>query len=282
MDVWKLTLLLLLGLSILTGASVYSFHQKVHQEIKSFLNQIPSEKNHYIDLADYPQLPEPVRRYFQFVGIEGKPAIRFARLKHEGTFRLQPDQAWFPVEGHEYFTTDQPGLLWYAQLKFMPLFSIWARDLYQNQHGNMWIRPLGEITLANAKGPELDVSSLLRYLSETPWFPTALLPSDYLNWEPLDEHSAKVVINDHGVTASVIFFFDERGAITELVSEDRYRTAGNEQIKTRWGGYYQNYSEMNGIKIPTQIEGIWHLDEGDFSYAKFTLTQIDFNVLERY
>lgn len=50
--------------------------------------------------------------------------------------------------------------------------------------GNMLWKLLSAITLVDFGGPEIDQAGLSRYLSESVFFPTALLPSQRLTWEP--------------------------------------------------------------------------------------------------
>ncbi len=38
-----------------------------------------------------------------------------------------------------------------------------------------------------------------------------------------------------------------------------------------------NYEERSEIIIPMQAEVFWRLKEGDFSYAKFSVTEIEYN-----
>lgn len=40
--------------------------------------------------------------------------------------------------------------------------------------------------------------------------------------------------------------------------------------------------KKNGIIIPTEAEVFWRLKEGDFSYAKFNLTEIEYDIPKRY
>jgi len=42
------------------------------------------------------------------------------------------------------------------------------------------------------------------------------------------------------------------------------------------------YQEMNGVKIPTEIEVEWNLAEGDFSYAQLVVDEIEYNVPAGY
>ena len=52
--------------------------------------------------------------------------------------------------------------------------------------------------------------------------------------------------------------------------------------KEVWIGKMADYREINGILIPTKIDAIWRLKKGDFSYAKFNLNKIDYNISEKF
>jgi len=43
---------------------------------------------------------------------------------------------------------------------------------------------------------------------------------------------------------------------------------GEENLET-WIGKMSGYKEINGIIIPANIEAIYRLKEGDYSYARF-------------
>lgn len=132
---------------------------------------------------------------------------------------------------------------------------------------------------------ELDESELQRWLAEAPWFPTALLPSRNLHWEEIDESSARVVVKDNSngltTTATAIFYFNEKGEIIE-VNADRYRSVDNKYSKQKWIGYYRDYKKIEGMMIPNEIEVAWRLDSKDFSYAKFRITEINYDDPSKY
>ncbi|NIP81939.1 MAG: hypothetical protein GWM90_23065, partial [Gemmatimonadetes bacterium] len=65
-----------------------------------------------IDLARYPGLPEPVRRYLDWAGVDGRTPIDAARMRHGGTFSTDNGESWLPIRGEEYFTVAPPGFIW--------------------------------------------------------------------------------------------------------------------------------------------------------------------------
>jgi len=212
-------------------------------------------------------LPEPVQRYFKYSLPESTAYISSARLKHEGTFRLKPGQKWSSIMGEEYFTAQEIGFVWFGRL---PLFSV--IDQYIEGKGYLVAKLFSLIKVAEAEGKKIDQGELLRWLGESPWYPTALLPSDKIKWESRDEDSAKIILSNHGQVVEGVFYFNKQGQIIKFTTK-RYK----EETLENWTGYYRNYKEVKGIQVPHDVEVVWNLESGDFSYARFNITEIEYN-----
>lgn len=227
-------------------------------------------------------MSEPVQRYFKYALKDGQEHIKFVRLKQVGKFRMKENQSWMPIKAEQYFTTEDPSFIWRVKFTMAPFIWIEGRDMYYQGKGSMLIKVLSTVTVADAAGSEMDISSLIRFLSEAPKFPTALLPSDYIEWKEIDSNSAQVVIKHNGYTALEIFTFNEKGEIIKFVTNDRYMEVDGKYFKEQWGGYYRNYQEINGIKIPTEAEVEWNLYDRDLQYVKLKITDIQYNITEKY
>lgn len=226
-------------------------------------------------------LPEPVRRYFRFAVHDGAPAIRTARLRHDGFFRTRPDQRWLPIEGEQYFTTVKPGFVWHASVRLVPFLWIEARDHLLSGRGNMLVKLLSVFPIADASGAEIDQGSRLRWLAECAWFPYALV-GDSIQWEPIDDRSTRVMLRDEGLPVRAAVEVDEEGKIVQLRAE-RYRDiGGGRAVLTPWIGRYGDYREFSGFCIPASVEVAWELERGLFSYARFRITALEYNVMERF
>jgi len=88
--------------------------------------------------------------------------------------------------------------------------------MYYQGKGNMLIKIPPFVTIADARGKEIDQGTLVRYLNEVMWFPCAYL-NDYVKWESIDSTSAKATIIYGGVTASAILYFDDEGSLSTLL-----------------------------------------------------------------
>jgi len=280
-------LLLILGIVIViiilfVTISKILFDKKVIKEVGMLTEEGSKVQSKTFSFNDLEGLPEPVQRYFKYALRDGQEHIKFVRLKQVGEFRMKENQSWMPIKAEQYFTTEDPAFIWRVKFTMAPFVWIDGRDMYYQGKGSMLIKVLSTITVADAFGSEMDISSLIRFLAEAPWFPTALLPSDYIEWKEIDSNSARAVIKDKGYTASGIFTFNEKGEIIKFVTNDRYMEADGKYLKEQWGGYYRNYQEIEGIKIPIEGEVEWNLSDRDLPYVKLEITDIQYNVTEKY
>jgi hypothetical protein len=225
--------------------------------------------------ADLLRLPEAMRRYLSYVHVVGKEPIQTVRLKQRGFFRTQPGQKWLPMVAEEYFTTKPFAFLWCGKIRLLPLISISARDRFSNGHGNLLVKLLSLVPLAEVHGPEADQGELLRYLGEIIWFPTAWL-SDAIEWQAIDAQAVQVTIRQPSVTVSAVLYVNEQGQMTHLTAE-RFMDEGKSSRLERWSAQCSEYQEVSGMLIPTRVEVTWNLASGDFSYFRGEITEIEYN-----
>ena len=276
---WKI-ILIILGVIIVLVASFISignaiFKRRVSNEVEKLFEECKDVKPKVVAEEDIKGLPEPVQRYLKYSQIIGKEKVRTVRLKQKGFLRMGEGQKWMPFEAEQYHTTDSPAFIWHATVKPFPLLSIKARDMFYEGKGNMLIKLLSLINIADASGPEMDQGTLVRYLNEIMWFPTAYL-NDYIQWESVDSDSAKATISVNGLTASAVFYFNENGGLKNFIAE-RYWDEDGKQVLRTWSTPILEYKEVNGIRIPNKGGAIWHSSSGDFKYIEVEVTDIEYN-----
>ena len=70
------------------------------------------------------------------------------------------------MQAEQYYTVTEPSFIWKANMAMMPIISITARDKYVNGKGQMTIKALSLIPIANSSGQKVDQGTLQRYLAE--------------------------------------------------------------------------------------------------------------------
>jgi hypothetical protein len=210
-------------------------------------------------------LPAPVARYFEFALTPGRPLIRRARLQQTGVMRSRAGAPWYSFTAAEHFSVAPPGFVWDASMRMAPFISVRIRDAYLGGEGISAATIAGLIGLGSQRGtPEVASASLVRYLAEAVWLPTALLPSEGVGWTAVDERTARATLSDGVTTVSLDVHFDERGEIVR-VATTRYRDVDGVPVLTPWEGHFRDYAPIEGMMIPRTAEVAWALPEGPLS-----------------
>ena len=221
------------------------------------------------------ELPEPAQRYLNYTSVVGKPWIDTVYLKQTGRFRQGADRPWMPLTAEEWYTTNPPSLLWKARFKMAGLPLLSAKDRYEAGHGHMFGKVAGLFTVFDMRGPELDQGTMIRYLNEIMWFPTAFL-GDNIAWQSVDDHSADTIFTDGGKSVSGRWFFDDEGRITNFRTK-RYREIGGDFSLDEWSTPIIDYGSRAGLNLPVRGQAVWHLPEGDLVYADLEITEAEYN-----
>lgn len=262
-------LLMFLGLGILRFKTEKTFDKKVRQLFKS-AGHLNGKVYHEASIID---LPEPVQRYFKRVLKDGKPYINIVRIRHNGKFRAGINKDWMTIRGEEYFTAANPGMLWIGKTKWFT-----ASDTYISGEGKLNVRLLSALKIVNGQGVKFSQGELLRWLGESVWFPTNLLPNDFLKWTGIDQNTARLDFTFNNCNIHYIVTFSENGEITQLETQ---RYMGEKNLET-WIGKLSDYREYNGVWVPTTMKASWRLKDSDFSYAMFRLNRIEYGKRKRF
>jgi hypothetical protein len=224
-------------------------------------------------------LPAPVRRYFRAVLKDGQPMVSVARLKHEGRFNMGETQAkWRRFTSTQVAVTRRPGFDWDGRIAMAPGLNVFVHDAYVAGEGILHVELLGLARLADLRGtPEVAQGELMRFLAEAAWYPTALLPSQGVRWDPIDDVSAKATLTDGATTVSLVFHFDEEGLISGVWAAARSRTVSGELVATPWQGRFWGYEIRAGMRVPLEGEVAWELAAGLWPYWRGCATEITYD-----
>jgi len=163
-------------------------------------------------------------------------------------------------------------------MKINSLMNIRVRDGFRNGQGSMRAKILSLFTVMNAGGADekLAAGALQRYLAESVWLPTALLPRENLQWSAIDETHAKATLTDAGVTVSLEFEFGETGEIVGVFAPARFKESGGEYKPFPWAGRFRNYREQDDMMIPTEGEVEWRMPEGGEPYWRGKIVDVEY------
>lgn len=237
------------------------------------------EKNCFVldDCID--DLPVPVQNYFRHVIPDNNSYIQSAQFSQSGTFNLGGHAPnWKTLQATQDVRATSPAFIWNATVQMAPLIPVRVMDAYIDGTGMLEAKLLSTFTVMKAEaGPELDSGELMRYLAEAVWYPTALLPSDHIQWTAIDDYSALVTLTDGDQSVSMTYYFNERYEVERVYTDQRYRKVDDSYVKTPWTGYFSDYRDINGIRIPFKAKVEWNTTEGDLPYFRCRITEVEYH-----
>jgi hypothetical protein len=224
-------------------------------------------------------LPPVVQSYFRAVLPERFALIRSAKIRHRGTFNMgETADQWISFTSEQHVVTSPPGFIWSAKMAMFSGVPIHVRDAYVRREGILKPSLLGIYALADFKGGgALAEGELMRFLAEAAWYPTALLPSQGVVWQAVDDRSARATLQDGPNAVSLTFSFAPDGLTESVRAEARGRIVDGKTIPTPWEGRWSNYAQQNGMLVPMIGEVAWLLPEGRKPYWRGKIDGIIFS-----
>jgi hypothetical protein len=140
-----------------------------------------------------------------------------------------------------------------------------VEDSYIAGHGRLIAKVLGLFTVADSHGAgEIARGEFMRYFAESAWYPTALLPSQCVQWEAVDDASARATLVDGPISLTLLFRFNDAGLIGSVRAEARGAGAGKDGVMVMlpWDCALSNYRPQGGMQIPMTGEAAWMRPEG--------------------
>lgn len=233
------------------------------------------------DARELDHLPPVVQRYFLAVLPEGAPIIAAATVHHTGTFNLgETKDKWKPFTSHQRVVTQRPGFVWDGRITLLPGLSVYVHDAYVAGEGIMKPSLLGLFTLMDLRGAgRVAEGELMRFFAEAAWYPTALLPSQGVQWKSKNRNSATATMTDGDLALTLTFTFNKQGLIETVRADARGRTVGNRIVLRPWEGRWSNYQVRDGMHVPMTGEVAWLLppeEGGRKPYWRGTINSLSY------
>lgn len=80
-----------------------------------------------------------------------------------------------------------------------------------------------------------------------------------------------------GTTGSALFYFNEKGDFIKF-SAMRYVGSEKDSKQKEWIITLNEHKVNSGIKIPVKGEATWKLDDGDFTWYKLEIFDVEYNI----
>ncbi len=284
---WKVIAIVLavlafvLAVAILAGANRWqSDTRELYTRMEAA--RVPIAPTSY-DPRELEGLPAPVQRYFRTVLKEEQPLVAAVSIEHTGTFNMsETGEEWKPFSSTQGVTIQRPGFVWDARIRMAPGMTVHVHDAYVSGEGVLTAKLFGLLTVMKQPStPELAPGELMRFFAEAAWYPTALLPSQGVAWEAIDDARASATLTDGTTTVKLVFQFDSQGLISSVRSDGRYREVDGVQVLTPWQGRFGDYEMREGMLVPLDGEVEWLLADGPKPYWRGRIQRIQYELSNR-
>ena len=270
----------LILLVAVVGAWADARFQREGSELVRELLSGAARSSEPVTAAKLEVLPTPVKRWLESSGVVGRARTRAVRLRQLGELRTAPDQAYMPARADQYFSVQPPAFVWRVRVPMLRVVPVAGRDSYLGGSGHMTIKLASLLPIVDAEGAAIDQGTLLRFLGEMVWFPSAALIPE-ISWQAIDDHSARASMSYRGASGSAIFNVDANGHVTQL-SAERYMDRPEGAQLTPWSVRCTEWKRFDGIEVPSRGEVSWQLPAGEFTYYRWQITALDHDNFEPY
>lgn len=279
--VWKEAKFGTIGNVIILIAALLSmgsqlFENGFKKDVQERLQSSPPASTETMTEADLQDLPDPVQRYLKYAGVLHRPKVRNARIVFDGEMRGKGKE-YFPFTSVQYNFFDDPARLFFMQATMSGL-SVYGYHRYAAGTATMTIRLFGIYPVLYKKGDTMNKAETVTLFNDMCLLAPATLIDKRISWTTLDKNMVKGTFTNGRITVSAVLYFREDGQLVNFVSGDRTDVSVMKQYP--WSTPVSNYKLMNGINVMTYGEAIWHYPDGQFTYGKFNLRSIAYNVAE--
>lgn len=205
--------------------------------------------------SDVAFAPELRPAYLSHAIAPGTPLATAVRLRMHGEIRLK---RWRPFEAEEVLHRDR-GFVWKA--KVCPFRG--TDSLIDGVAGCSW-RLFGWMPLMKAAGRDIDRSAIGRWLAESLFLPTMLLPKNGAVW-----WGSRVTLERFGEAMTLQLKLSEDGRLKEFQGLRWGNPLGAPFGYHPFGGLVEEERLFGGYTIPTKLRVGWHFGtpgwpEGEF------------------
>lgn len=251
----------------------FNFTNTINEERNTLLSSSKVDSN-FRNNQKVNDLPVPVQKWLMYSRVLEKDIIDNVSLKQKIRMKLSPEQEhWNMAVAEQLFTIHPPAFNWSVNMQMNRIMSIQGRDKFDNGKAEMLMKIFSTIPVVNVKSnAKINQAALQRYLAEIVWFPSAAL-SSYINWEDINDQSAKATMTYGGTSGSGIFYFKENGEFAKF-SAMRYKDSDEHAKQYEWIVEVIKTEEINGLKVPAEAKLTWRLENMDWTWLELEITEL--------
>lgn len=254
--------------------STSEFYAHFKSDVNINLKQADHSDTSILNEQDMVNLPESVKKYIRYAGCVGKPKVNNFQLRFNGKIRANEQSAWMPFKSVQYNFIQTPARFFFmnAELKHLPVAGY---HRYMNGNASMDIRLLSLFKVQYQQGGKMNQSETVTFFNDMCCAAPATLIDPRIKWLNEDGNNVLASFTNNEITIQAWLYFNELGALTNFVSNDRYSLDARKILP--WSTPLHDYKEMNGFRLMSHAETIYSYPDRNECYGTFELTSVEYN-----
>jgi hypothetical protein len=264
---------IILLLVVIAAWGAWQFENQFSRDVKKQMQLSISAATPLLTLDTISTLPIPVQKYLHYCGAVNKPIPKNVKIVFDGQMRSK-GKDWFSFRSEQYNFFGEPCRLFFMKGK-MKGITVPGYHHYKNGNAVMDIRLFGLVSVIKKTGEAMSNAETVTVLNDMCLFAPATLIDKRIRWETIDSFSARAHFTNKNITVTADLKFDKEGKLINFISGDC--TEVNSMEKITWSTPIHEYKEVNGIKVMSKGNAVWHYKDGEFIYGQFVLKEMLYN-----
>ena len=260
------------------GLFQIKFKNTYREEVKLGMDQSKIMQTSKLTEAEIAHLPHSVKKYLRYTGAVGKPKVNNFKATFSGKIRKDKKSEWMKLNSEQHNFMAYPTRLFYldAIMNYVPVAGF---HCFKNGTAFMDIRLLSIFKTEYQSGNEMDISETVTFFNDMCVLAPATLIDNRIEWLELERNKVKATFTNNGIKVTATLYFNEKGELVNLVSEDRFAIGENNSVSRHtWSTPLREYKHIHDYKLASYAETIYTYPSGDFTYATFTLKNVEYNL----
>ena len=254
-----------------------SFEARHAATVQAALQARPLAPALRLEEGDLVHLPPPVQWYIRRSGAMGRPKVQNFRLEFDAQLWARPGAAPMTCLSVQQNFIAQPARFFFLQTRMFGL-PVQVLHAYADGQASFQVRAARLVSLVDQAGERLSRAETVTVLNDLAIFAPGALIDRRLEWAPAGDRTAAVAFSNgrHRVTATLTF--NERDELVNFVSDDRPAFVDGQYRPYRWSTPLEGHRDLDGLHLPAVGSTIYAYPEGDFTYGRFVLRSIAYDV----
>lgn len=217
-------------------------------------------------------LPSPVLRFYETIVGDDIPVIETAVLTGQASLRL--NGVTFPSRLRFTHNAGQ-GYRHYIEVTIFGFPLLTVEETYLDDKARLAL-PFGVIE----NEPKIDMSANLALWGEAVWFPSIYLTDPRVQWEMIDNSTARLTIPFRDSEDTFTLTFDPESGLLTKMKAFRWRDKSDKE-KIGWVIEPLNWTIFNDIMIPSVASVAW--EDEETPWLVMTIQEVTYNAdVSRY